>query len=160
MKKRTKFTGIFPFLVIKLETPLVLKVQTRTTLEQRMLLIKNYTILYNKKNMIKYKIFLPFLDKFGPKNQDFLLRWNLVPRLIQNFLNSNFSLLDQKYLFGKSGPNRQNCLLIWNLTLKLIQIWWLPWWYSFNLLWTWNNHFWANLVQKTNTICWRWKVGT
>ena len=49
MKKRTKFTGIFPFLVIKLETPLVLKVQTRTTLEQRMLLIKNELFCTTKK---------------------------------------------------------------------------------------------------------------
>ena len=40
-KKETNFTGIFAFLVIKLSTPLVLKVQTRATLEQKMMPIKN-----------------------------------------------------------------------------------------------------------------------
>ena len=39
-KNETKFNGIFAFLDIKLLTPLVLKVQTRTTLEQKMMPIK------------------------------------------------------------------------------------------------------------------------
>ena len=40
-KSGTKFTGIFASLVIKSLTPLVLKVQTRATLEQKMMPIKN-----------------------------------------------------------------------------------------------------------------------
>ena len=41
LKNETKFTGIFASLMIKLETRLVLKVQTRATPEQRMIPIKN-----------------------------------------------------------------------------------------------------------------------
>ena len=41
LKNGTKFTGIFSLLVIKLKPPLVLIVKTRTTLEQKMLPVKN-----------------------------------------------------------------------------------------------------------------------
>ena len=49
LKKGTKFTGIFASLVIKLQTPLVLKVQTRATLEQNMMPTKKWAIPYNNK---------------------------------------------------------------------------------------------------------------
>ena len=48
LKNETKFIGIFASLVIKLETPLVLKVQTRATPEQRMMPIKT-AMRYNQK---------------------------------------------------------------------------------------------------------------
>ena len=45
----TKFTEIFVFFVLKLWTPLLLKVQTRTTLEQNMMPIKNKQLRTIKK---------------------------------------------------------------------------------------------------------------
>ena len=41
LRKGTKFTEIFAFLVIKLQTPLVLKAKNRTTQEQKMMPIRN-----------------------------------------------------------------------------------------------------------------------
>ena len=41
LKNGIQFTGIFAYLVIKLQTPLVLKVQSRAMLEQMMMPIKN-----------------------------------------------------------------------------------------------------------------------
>ena len=50
LKNRTKFTGIFASLVIKLQTPQVLKVQTRATIEQKMIPIKNEQFCNQKKH--------------------------------------------------------------------------------------------------------------
>ena len=41
LRNGTKFTETFAFLVIKLQTPLVLKAENRTTQEQKMMPIRN-----------------------------------------------------------------------------------------------------------------------
>ena len=51
LKNGTIFTRIFAFVLIKLEISLVLKVQTRTTLEQNIIPIKNEENRITKKYM-------------------------------------------------------------------------------------------------------------
>ena len=51
LKNGTIFTGIFAFVLIKLEISLVLKVKTRTTLEQNIIPIKNEENRITKKYM-------------------------------------------------------------------------------------------------------------
>ena len=55
LKNGIKFTGIFASLVIKLQTPLLLKVQTRATLGQKMILIKNEQFRTIKKYLTSCK---------------------------------------------------------------------------------------------------------
>ena len=50
MKNGTKFTAIFAFLAIKLKIPLVLKVQTRATIEQKMVPINTDKFRTTKKH--------------------------------------------------------------------------------------------------------------
>ena len=54
LENGTKFTGIFAFWVIKLLTAVVLKVQTGTTLEQKMIPIKNEQFRTVKKHDQKH----------------------------------------------------------------------------------------------------------
>ena len=53
LKYGTKFTGIFAYLVIKSRPLLVLKIQTRATLEQKVMPIKNEQFRTIIKNVTK-----------------------------------------------------------------------------------------------------------
>ena len=74
-KAGTKFTEIFAFLAIKFQIPLILKVQTRTTLEQKIMAIKNEQFrTIKKKHDLKHcqtcwrsldKLLVRIIEQFG-----------------------------------------------------------------------------------------------
>ena len=71
-------------------------------------------------------------------------------------------LFDLKENSGKSqGKVREFHLenlvrTLWNSVSILMQICWIQWWCSFSSILDWKYSFWAYLVQKAKTFCWRW----
>ena len=75
-----------------------------------------------------FSLGIPFLGKFGPKNQGCRLKMKFQASTISTMKNSVlmfiFFVFGWKYLFwGNSVPKNQNCWS-WNLEPRLIRIWW------------------------------------
>ena len=91
MKNGTKFTGIFASFMIKLLTPLVLKVQTRATLEQKMMRIKNEKFRTIKKNHDHIKITTLIKQLEFYVLTDYIFNLNIYSILISNTVNKAIS---------------------------------------------------------------------
>ena len=80
--------------------------------------------------------FIPFLGKFGPKNQTVSLSWNSVQILIRisriRWWFFSFFFETGYTLFGQIW-SKKSISLCRNLVLRLIRIWRIQWWCSFFL---------------------------
>ena len=109
-----------------------------------------------------FRLELPFLHKFGPKNQKCLLKVKFDSYTNSNMQNSvvvfTFSALDLKYLFCTNVVQKIKIVnLSWKMVLRLIRIWRIQWWCSFFLFSTESILFLENF-QKNKIFCRSWKL--
>ena len=117
---------------------------------------------------ICFKLGIPFLGKFGPKNQICQFKLKLDTWRIQltqiwrvKWWCSLFLFLNEKFLMftffctllcGKFVSKIKIVCLSWNLKPRLTRICRIWWWFSFFIL------FWVNLVQKFRIISLSWNL--
>ena len=82
-----------------------------------------------------FRVEIPFLGKFGPKNQNYQFKLKFGTYTNSNMQNSMvmfiLSVFDWKYPFWANLVQKVKLIcLSWNLVPRLIRIWWIQWWCS------------------------------
>ena len=102
---------------------------------------------------------IPFLGKFGPKNQISHFKLKLGTYTNSNMQNSMvmfiLSVFDWKCPFWANLVQKVKIIIwSWNLVARLIRICRTQWCCSPFFVFEWKYRFWVNLVQKVKIISW------
>ena len=110
-----------------------------------------------------FRLEIPFLGKFGPKNKIVSFSWNVVLSLTEIcwiqwwcslFLFLNGSVFLMVNLFQKT----KIICWSWNLETRLIRIRRIRWWFSFYSFLDWKNSFWVYLAQNIKIVSLSWNL--
>ena len=105
---------------------------------------------------------IPFLGKFGPKNQNYQFKLKFGTYTNSNMQNSLgmflfFCFWSEIHFLGKFGPKNQNYqfkLKFATYTNLKMKNWIVMFTFS---VFDWEYAFWATLIQKIKIVSWRWK---
>ena len=106
---------------------------------------------------------IPFLGKFGSKNQNCQLKLKFGTYTNSNMQNSMvmfiYFVFDWKYPFWANLVQKIKIISwSWNLVPGLIQICRIQWCCSRYFFFEWKDCLWVNLVQKVEIFGWNWNL--
>ena len=106
---------------------------------------------------------IPFLGKFGPKNQNCHFKLKFGTYTNSNMHNSMvmfiLSVFDWKYPFWANLVQKVKIISwSWNLVARLIRIYRIQWYCSLFFVFEWKYPFWANTVQKIKIVTLSWNL--
>ena len=111
----------------------------------------------------RFQLEIPFLGKFGKKNQNCQLKLKFGTCTNSNVQNSvvmfTFSVFNWNYPFWANLVQKIKIVsLSWNLVPKLIRKYRIQWHCSFFFVLVRKHPFWANLVQKIKLVSLSWNL--